>query len=533
MQKGHSRGALEAPRAEWETGGRKPSSCPHPQTASARPVISGIAQKMSPSPIEGGYVISGKYQLVRLLGRGSMGEVRLAHHRTLGEDVAIKLLAAAYTASEMESYPTASARFRFEAQVAARLSRKTRHIVRVTDHGEEDGEAPAYLVMELLAGLTLERRLASYGDMPPDEASRLVDQVARALECAHAESVVHRDLKPANIFLARNEDGEGLVKLLDFGIARATRTQRMPSPFSTGEGIVFGTPGYMSPEQACGGEARRARRPMGARDRGVRGVDGNAAAPRGVRARAAPESPPRRARSDSRTQPGASGRPRRVLSVRVRSTDRAPLCERLRARVVVREGHRHARRRTRTDGADARPSRTPRRYAADGGGLPVGSEASFTIAATPVGAARRGFRHRAGHHRRNGGAPDGVERWHDASVVARGRLDPRLTIGPCAGRAVTGRAGPDRVRRCAAAPRVASPSPCKSSNPGGVRSRFDEGTGGARFCADRGAARALLGRTGAHSFGRPLVPCTDRQERNLLKSRLVACATPTGEHGDR
>ena len=122
----------------------------------------------------------------------------------------------------------------------------------MTDHGEEEGAAPAYLVMELLAGHTLERRLAIYGDMPPDEVSRLVAQIARALECAHAESVVHRDLKPANIFLTRDEDGGALLKLLDFGIARATRTQRMSSPFSTGEGIVFGTPGYMSPEQACG-----------------------------------------------------------------------------------------------------------------------------------------------------------------------------------------------------------------------------------------------------------------------------------------
>jgi eukaryotic-like serine/threonine-protein kinase len=207
---------------------------------------------MSLSPVEGGAVISGKYQLVRLLGRGSMGEVWIAHHRTLGEEVAIKLLAPAYAASEVESYPTALARFRFEAQVAARLSRKTRHIVRVTDHGEEEGDAPAYLVMELLAGQTLERRLAMYGDMPPDEVLLLVAQIARALEYAHAESVVHRDLKPANIFLARDEDGGVLVKLLDFGIARVTRTQRMPSPFSTGEGIVFGTPGYMSPEQACG-----------------------------------------------------------------------------------------------------------------------------------------------------------------------------------------------------------------------------------------------------------------------------------------
>ena len=66
---------------------------------------------MPPSPIEGGYVIGGKYQLVRLLGRGSMGEVWIAHHKTLGEDVAVKLLAPAYAASETESYPTASAAF--------------------------------------------------------------------------------------------------------------------------------------------------------------------------------------------------------------------------------------------------------------------------------------------------------------------------------------------------------------------------------------------------------------------------------------
>jgi serine/threonine-protein kinase len=71
-----------------------------------------------------------------------MGEVWIAHHKTLGEDVAIKLLAPAHAAGEMESYPTASARFRFEAQVAARLSRHTRHIVRVTDHGEEEGTRP-------------------------------------------------------------------------------------------------------------------------------------------------------------------------------------------------------------------------------------------------------------------------------------------------------------------------------------------------------------------------------------------------------
>src|SRR5579863_5139958 len=198
---------------------------------------------VSMSTVGPGHVIGGKYQLASLLGRGSMGEVWLAHHLSLGEDVALKLLALESAAGVIEDPITASARFRFEARVAARLSRKTRHIVRVSDHGEQ-GEALAYLVMELLEGRTLEKRLLLSGEMPPAEVCQLVAQIARALECAHAEHVVHRDLKPANVFLARDEEGGLLVKVLDFGIARATRTLRISAPFSTAEGLVFGTPGY-------------------------------------------------------------------------------------------------------------------------------------------------------------------------------------------------------------------------------------------------------------------------------------------------
>jgi serine/threonine protein kinase len=201
-------------------------------------------------PLEAGTIVGGKYALLRPLGRGSMGEVWIAEHKTLGEEVAIKLLAPAFPGDEYEDRASAGARFRFEAQIAARLSRKTRHIVRVTDYGDEDGVA--YLVMELLVGRTLETFFMQFGPMTMDAASGLVRQVARALEHAHAESVVHRDLKPANIFVTYDEDGGLLVKVLDFGIARTMRTQRVsiPSAFSTGQGLIFGTPGYMSPEQA-------------------------------------------------------------------------------------------------------------------------------------------------------------------------------------------------------------------------------------------------------------------------------------------
>ena len=194
-----------------------------------------------------GRIIANKYELARLLGRGSMGQVWVAHHLTLGEDVALKLLGSGGS-DGVEALSTASARFRFEAQVAAHLSRKTRHIVRVTDHGEEDDLA--YLVMELLEGETLERRLLRRGCFVPSDARVLVAQIARALTEAHAAKVIHRDLKPANIFLTVDEDGGLLVKLLDFGIARTVQTHSVPATFATGQGLVFGTPGYMSPEQA-------------------------------------------------------------------------------------------------------------------------------------------------------------------------------------------------------------------------------------------------------------------------------------------
>jgi serine/threonine-protein kinase len=201
--------------------------------------------------IDVGRSVAGKYELVRLLGRGSMGEVWVGHHKTLGEHVAIKLLTRPADDNVLEDPATAAARFRFEAQVAARLSRKTRHIVRVTDHGEEDGLS--YLVMELLEGETFESLLVRDGRLPLEVAIVIAEQIGRALTQAHGEGVFHRDLKPANVFLARDEEGKLLAKLLDFGIARAAHAHKAgPTAFATAKGVVFGTPSYMSPEQARG-----------------------------------------------------------------------------------------------------------------------------------------------------------------------------------------------------------------------------------------------------------------------------------------
>jgi len=216
--------------------------------APKRYIVSASFTTMKPPDV--GDVIADKYQLLRMLGRGSTGEVWLARHRTLVEGVAIKLLRPTLWASGEEEQAQAAARFRFEAQIAARLARKTRHIVRVTDHGQAGGIE--YLVMELLDGMTLETKLTQGEALSPVEAQTLVSQVARALDYAHAEGVLHRDLKPSNLFLTHGEDGEMVVKILDFGIAQVMRSHEASGAFSTERELVFGTPGYMSPEQALG-----------------------------------------------------------------------------------------------------------------------------------------------------------------------------------------------------------------------------------------------------------------------------------------
>lgn len=196
--------------------------------------------------IDIGKTIAGKYELVRLIGQGAMGEVWLATHNTLGGEFAIKLA----DPSELDGDDSVAGRFQLEAQLSAKFSRKTRHVVSVSDHGEEGGIA--YLVMELLDGEGLDTRLARTGTLSLAETSMVVSQIARALAVAHAEETFHRDLKPANVFLTRDEDGRLLVKVFDFGIARTRKPIRTASPFATSKDMVLGTPSYMSPEQARG-----------------------------------------------------------------------------------------------------------------------------------------------------------------------------------------------------------------------------------------------------------------------------------------
>jgi serine/threonine-protein kinase len=174
-----------------------------------------------------------------------MGAVYLVRHVHTDESLALKVLHAHVLKDE-----SAVERFRREARAPARIG--SEHVARVTDAdtaADLDG-APFY-VMELLRGRDLEKILVEDGPLSPVLLVEYLHQAARALDKAHAMGIVHRDLKPDNLFLTEREDGSPCIKLLDFGIARLWETDA-PGQMKTQSGYVFGTPAYLSPEQALG-----------------------------------------------------------------------------------------------------------------------------------------------------------------------------------------------------------------------------------------------------------------------------------------
>lgn len=191
-----------------------------------------------------GRVLGGSYRIQRVLDRGGMGTVFEAEHVRLRRPVAVKVLSPQLAHDE-----TAGKRFRREAEIISQLQHP--HIVSILDFdATEQGEL--YIVMELLQGEVLTRRLERDGVPEPSEALRIIEQVAAALSAAHAASVVHRDLKPANIFLVQAEGAPPFVKLLDFGISKFSIALPEASGRVTREFDVLGTPDYMAPEQARG-----------------------------------------------------------------------------------------------------------------------------------------------------------------------------------------------------------------------------------------------------------------------------------------
>jgi serine/threonine protein kinase len=189
-----------------------------------------------------GSTIHGRYAVESLLGVGGMGAVFKGLHTGLQRGVAIKVLH-----PEIGRDPAVSKRFDREAQSASRLDHP--NCVRVTDFGTTEN-GTKYLVMELLEGGELDGRLGQ--PWPPDRAVATIEQVLRGLEHAHYVGIVHRDLKPENIFVTKDFHGDEVIKIVDFGIAKLIDEQG--SEKLTRQGIVFGTPRYMAPEQAAGGK---------------------------------------------------------------------------------------------------------------------------------------------------------------------------------------------------------------------------------------------------------------------------------------
>ena len=190
----------------------------------------------------------GSYEVTGTLGAGGMGEVHCARDSRLGRLVALKTLPPAFVGDAERL-----ARFRREAQILASLNHP--HIAQI--YGLDEAEGHLFLVLELVDGESLDRRLAR-GPVPVEEALAIARQVAEAVEAAHEKGIVHRDLKPANIAFTK----DGRVKVLDFGLAKAiaasdesadpTNSQAITARAVTGHGLILGTPAYMAPEQAQG-----------------------------------------------------------------------------------------------------------------------------------------------------------------------------------------------------------------------------------------------------------------------------------------
>jgi eukaryotic-like serine/threonine-protein kinase len=193
----------------------------------------------------------GSYTLGNKLGEGGMGEVYRAEHRLLARPAAIKLIRPQLLGSDEQSRSDALTRFKREAQATASLH--SPHTIRLFDFGNTSAGS-FYYVMELLQGISLDRLVQKYGPQPPERVVPILMQIAHSLEDAHRAGVIHRDIKPSNLFLCRMGQDDDFMKVLDFGLVKATRpgagNEGSPEESLTQVGITAGTPTYLSPEMA-------------------------------------------------------------------------------------------------------------------------------------------------------------------------------------------------------------------------------------------------------------------------------------------
>jgi eukaryotic-like serine/threonine-protein kinase len=195
--------------------------------------------------IEKDALVAGRYRLIEQVGSGAMGVVWKAHDERLARTVAIKRLIVRYALSDTVTEEVRRRAMR-EARIAARLQH--RNAIALFDVAEDEGDP--ILVMEFLPSKSLSVVLQERGTLPPNEAAEIGAQVAEALAAAHAVGIAHRDIKPGNILLADS----GTVKITDFGISRALDDGTV----TTQTGMLAGTPAYLAPEIARGGDSSRA-----------------------------------------------------------------------------------------------------------------------------------------------------------------------------------------------------------------------------------------------------------------------------------
>src|SRR5246500_3929609 len=192
------------------------------------------APALPPGEFSPGTVLGDRYEILALLGQGGMGAVYKARDKELDRRVALKIIR-----PELTTNPEILKRFKQELILARQVTH--RNVIRIFDLGQADGFK--FITMEYLEGQDLRAVLREQGKLAPAEAAKIILQICRALEAAHAEGVIHRDLKPQNIML----DANGRAYVMDFGIARSAYL-----PGMTQTGALVGTPEYMSPEQAKG-----------------------------------------------------------------------------------------------------------------------------------------------------------------------------------------------------------------------------------------------------------------------------------------
>jgi serine/threonine protein kinase len=198
-----------------------------------------------PDPFIGRDILNGQFQILQKIGSGGMGAVYKASQPAMNRMVGVKILH-----PKLTNRKDLASRFRREARAMSHLTHP--NTVKVFLYGELD-DGSLYIIMEFLEGKNLNQTVRQQGPFPVERALPIIIQVCGALEEAHRAGIIHRDLKPENIFLCQSGGLKDFPKVLDFGLAKVTEREMRPgSVILTQEGMVFGTPEFMSPEQAQG-----------------------------------------------------------------------------------------------------------------------------------------------------------------------------------------------------------------------------------------------------------------------------------------